>query len=105
MMRSETRMSSVDTPLSSTGTKIKDILESEVIPSKVPKTPMPTTPLTIDPMILNRRKSEMMARLPKDVDIPATTGALPLQLIEDEEYYLRKLMSCVRQALRWRIPL
>ena len=72
-------------------TKIKEVLESEITSVKVPKTPMPTTPLQIDPAVLNRRRSEMLAKLPKDVNIPAVTGISPLQLIEDEEYYLRKL--------------
>ena len=94
------KMSSISTPSISAGTKVKKVLESEVIPSEVPKTPMPTTPLTIDPVILNRRRSEMMARLPKDVDIPATTGASPLQLIEDEEYYLRKLREVQEAKIR-----
>ena len=79
------------TPSASVTTKIKEILESEETLAKVPKTPMPTTPLNIDPIVLNRRRSEMLARLPKDVHIPTATGVSPLQLIEDEEYYLRKL--------------
>ena len=78
-------------PPASVTTKIKEMLESEETSVKVPKTPMPTTPLKIDPIVLNRRRSEMLARLPEDVHIPPTTGATPLQLIEDEEYYLRKL--------------
>ena len=79
------------TTSASVTTKIKKILDSEETSAKVPRTPMPTTPLNIDPIVLNRRRSEMLARLPKDVHIPAATGASPLQLIEDEEYYLRKL--------------
>ena len=78
-------------PPASISTKIKEVLESEITSAKIPKTPIPTTPLRIDPAVLNRRRSEMLAKLPKDVNIPTATGASPLQLIEDEEYYLRKL--------------
>ena len=81
----------IKTPPASVTTKIKGMLKPEETLAKIPKTPMPTTPLNIDPIVLNRRRSEMLSRLPKDVHIPLTTGASPLQLIEDEEYYLRKL--------------
>ena len=88
-----------NTPSIPAGAKPKEESGPKVIPSEVPKTPMPTTPLNIDPIVLNRRRSEMMARLPKDVDIPATTAS-PLQLIEDEEYYLRKLREVQEAKIR-----
>ena len=71
----------------------KEKLSSASTIPKVPKTPMPTTPLNIDPAVLNRRRSEMIARLPKEVSIPATIGTSPLQLIKNEEYYLEKLQE------------
>ena len=85
------QVENVKTPPASVAAKIKEMMESEITSLKAPKTPMPTIPLNIDPAVLNRRRSEMIARLPKDVHIPAATGTSPLQLIEDEGYYLRKL--------------
>ena len=95
-------MQNVNTPSIPEGAKPKGESGSKVIPPEVPKipVPIPTTPSMVDLMALNRRRSEIMARLPKDVDIPATTGASPLQLIEDEEYYLRKLREVQDAKIR-----
>ena len=40
---------------------------------------------------LKHLHTSSIAKLPNEVPIPATIGTTPLQLIEDEEYYLRKL--------------
>ena len=90
-MKNRIGVAGAKTPSTSISTKIKEMLESEITSAKIPKTPMPTTPLRIDPAVLNRRRSEMLAKLPNDVNIPAATGASPLQLIEDEEYYLAEI--------------
>ena len=88
------------TPSTPVSTKIKEVLESIIDSAKTPKTPVLTTPLKIDPAVLNKRRSEMLARLPEDVNIPAATGASPLKLIEDEEYYLRKLREIQEGKIR-----
>ena len=85
------RVEDIESPPASVATKIKEMMESEITSLKAPKTPISSAPLNIDPAVLNRRRSEMIAKLPRDVHIPVATGTSPLQLIEDEEYYLRKL--------------